>query len=183
MRKRALAATAVILAAVTAFAWSPGRRYWRAGKLLSALSHAHAAGAPAEAAGDVLLEETLTVDGAGGSFRARIYRLRGQASGRGLIVGHGIHHEGMNEHRMVPFARELARAGLVVLTPEMTDLADYRITRQGVSVIRDAAVYLRGRHDVVDDAPVGVLGFSFAGGLSLVAAAEPELAGRVAYVV
>src|SRR5512138_1754681 len=71
MRKRALAATAVILAAVTAFAWSPGRRYWRAGKLLSALSHAHAAGAPAEAAGDVLLEETLTVDGAGGSFRAR----------------------------------------------------------------------------------------------------------------
>jgi dienelactone hydrolase len=35
----------------------------------------------------------------------------------------------------------------------------------------------------VDDAPVGILGFSFAGGLSLVAAAEPELAGRVAYVV
>ena len=107
----------------------------------------------------------------------------GQTSGRGLIVAHGIHHEGMNEHRMVPFARELARAGLVVMTPEMTDLADYRITHQGVSVIRDAAVYLRGRHDLVDDAPVGVLGFSFAGGLSLVAAAEPELAGRVAYVV
>jgi dienelactone hydrolase len=84
---------------------------------------------------------------------------------------------------MVPFARELARAGLVVMTPEMTDLADYRITRQGVSVLRDAAVYLRGRHDIVDDAPVGLLGFSFAGGLSLVAASEPELAGRVAYVV
>jgi hypothetical protein len=39
----------------------------------------------------------------------------------------------MNERRMVPFARELARAGLVVMTPEMTDLADYRITRQGVT--------------------------------------------------
>ena len=50
---------------------------------------------------------------------------------------------------MVPFARELARAGLVVMTPEMTDLADYRITHQGVSVIRDATVYLRGRHDLV----------------------------------
>ena len=46
---------------------------------------------------------------------------------------------------MVPFARELARAGLVVLTPEMTDLADYRITRQGVSVIRDAARLSRRR--------------------------------------
>src|SRR6185436_19695837 len=133
MRRRALAAVAVVLAAAMAFGWSPGRRYWRAGKLLSALSHAHAAGAQAEAAGDPLVEETLTVEGAGGSFRARIFRLRGQAPGRGLIVGHGIHHEGMNERRMVPFARELARAGLVVMTPEMTDLADYRITRQGVN--------------------------------------------------
>ena len=183
MRRRALAAVAVVLAAAMAFGWSPGRRYWRAGKLLSALSHAHAAGAKAEAAADPLVEETLTVEGAGGSFRARIFRLRGQAPGRGLIVGHGIHHEGMNERRMVPFARELARAGLVVMTPEMTDLADYRITRQGVHVIRDAAIYLRGRHDIVEDAPVGLLGFSFAGGLSLVAAAEPELAGRIAYVV
>jgi dienelactone hydrolase len=183
VRKRALVATAVALAAVTAFAWSPGRRYWRAGKMLSALSHAHAAGSPAEAASESLIEENLTVDGAGGSFRARIFRLRGQTGGRGLIVAHGIHHEGMNERRMVPFARELARAGLVVMTPEMTDLADYRITAQGVHVIRDAAIYLRGRRDLVDDAPVGLLGFSFAGGLSLVAAAEPELAGRTAYVV
>jgi dienelactone hydrolase len=183
MRKRALAVVAAVLAVAVAFGWSPGRRYWRAGKLLSALSHAHVAGAMAEGASDPLVEETLTVDGPGGSFRARIYRLRGQTGGRGLIVGHGIHHEGMNEHRMVPFARELARAGLVVMTPEMTDLADYRITHQGVSVIRDAAVYLRGRHDIVADAPVGILGFSFAGGLSLVAASEPELAGRVAYVV
>ena len=183
MRKRALAAVAIVLAAAMAFGWSPGRRYWRAGKLLSALSHAHAAGAQAEAATDPLIEETLTVEGAGGSFRARIFRLREQPRGRGLIVAHGIHHEGMNERRMVPFARELARAGLVVMTPEMTDLADYRITRQGVHVIRDAATYLRGRHDIVEDAPVGLLGFSFAGGLSLVAAAEPELAGRIAYVV
>jgi dienelactone hydrolase len=151
--------------------------------MLTALSSAHAAGPSTEAASNALVEEDLTVDGAGGRFRARIYRPRGQAGGRGLIVAHGIHHEGMNEHRMVPFARELARAGLVVMTPEMTDLADYRITHQGVSVIRDATVYLRGRHDIVDDAPVGILGFSFAGGLSMVAAAEPELAGRVAYVV
>jgi len=180
MRKRALAVTASVIGLAVALGWSPGHRYWRAGKMLSALSAAQAAGA---AKPEPLVEEDLTVDGAGGKFRARVYRLRGQTGGRGLIVAHGIHHEGMNERRMVPFARELARSGLVVLTPEVTDLADYRITHQGVSVIRDAAVYLRGRRDVVDDAPVGLMGFSFAGGLSLVAAAEPELAGRVAYVV
>src|SRR4051812_24361179 len=142
MRKPALAVTTAVLAVAVSLGWSPGHRYWRAGKMLSALSTAHAAGAAADGASDPLIEEALSVDGAGGTFRARIYRLRGQARGRGLIVAHGIHHEGMNEHRMVPFARELARAGLVVMTPEMTDLADYRITHQGVSVIRDAALYL-----------------------------------------
>jgi dienelactone hydrolase len=185
MRKRLIAVTAGLIAAAVAFGWSPGRRYWRAGTMLTALSGAHASSAQAAASRDALVEENITVAGAGGPFRARIYRLRNQTGGRGLIVAHGIHHEGMNEHRMVPFARELARAGLVVLTPEMTDLADYRITHQGVSVIRDAAVYLASRHDLVaaDDRSVGLLGFSFAGGMALVAAADAPLAGHVAYVV
>jgi len=174
--------TAAVVVAAAAFGWSPAHRYWRAGKMLTALSGGHTAAA-AEPPRDVVVEETLTVDGAGGPFRARIFRLREQTHGRGLVVVHGIHHEGMNEHRMVPFARELARAGLVVLTPEITDLADYRITHQGVSVIRDAAVYLGGRHDLIGDAPVGVLGFSFGGGLALVAAEQPPLAGHLAYVV
>jgi dienelactone hydrolase len=176
-----LIGTGVVVALAVVLGWSPGRRYYRAGKMLSALSSAQAAGpgAPSE---DPLVEEELTVPGAGGSFRARIFRLRGQ-TGRGLIVAHGIHHEGMNERRMVPFARHLARAGLVVMTPEMTDLADYRITHQGVSVIRDAATYLASRRDVVNEDRVGILGFSFAGGLGLVAAADPALAGHVAYVV
>jgi dienelactone hydrolase len=183
MRKRLLVATAALIAVAVTLGWSPGRRYWRAGKMLSALSSAQAAGPAAAAAQGALVEEDLTITGADGPFRARIYRQRGQTGGRGLIVAHGIHHEGMNERRMVPFARELARAGLVVLTPEMTDLADYRITRQGVSVIRDAAAHLSGRRDLVGDTRVGILGFSFAGGLSLVAAADPALAGHVAYVV
>src|SRR5262245_10826604 len=184
MRKPMLIGTAVAVVAAVALGWSPGRRYWRAGKMLTALSTAHAA-TPAAAAQAALIEEEVTVSGAGGRFRARIYHLPGQAPGRGLIVGHGIHREGMNERRMVPFARELAQAGLVVMTPEMTDLADYRITPQGVLVIRDAAVYLAGRRDLIDaaDRSVGILGFSFAGGLSLVAGADPALAGHLAYVV
>jgi dienelactone hydrolase len=182
MRRWMLIGTGIVVALALVLGWSPGRRYYRAGKMLSALSSAQAAGpgAPSE---DPLIEEELTVPGAGGSFRARIFRLRGQTGGRGLIVAHGIHHEGMNEHRMVPFARHLARAGLVVMTPEMTDLADYRITHQGVSVIRDATAYLSSRRDIVSEERVGIMGFSFAGGLGLVAAADPALAGHVAYVV
>ena len=172
---------AVVLAAVSL---SPARRWWKAGVMLTALSSAQAAAAPPAQRPDPdrLIEEDVTVPGRDGPIRARIYRRADQPRGRGLIVAHGIHHEGMHERRMVPFARELARAGRVVLTPELADLADYRITRQGVTVICDAALYLGARQDIVSDPRVGLLGFSFAGGLALVAAAEPELAGRVELV-
>ena len=172
---------AVVLAAVSL---SPARRWWKAGVMLTALSSAQAAAPPPSERPDPdrLIEEDVTVPGRDGPIRARIYRRAEQARGRGLVVAHGIHHEGMNERRMVPFARELARAGRVVLTPELADLADYRITRQGVAIIRDAALYLGARQDIVSEARVGLLGFSFAGGLALVAAAEPELAGRVELV-
>ena len=43
MRKRALAVTAAALGVAVALGWSPGHRYWRAGKMLTALSSAHAA--------------------------------------------------------------------------------------------------------------------------------------------
>src|SRR6185503_13943452 len=117
MRRWMLIGTTVAIALAVVLGWSPGRRYWRAGKMLSALSSAQAAG-PGAAAQDALIEEDLTITGADGPFRARIYRRAGQTGGRGLIVAHGIHHEGMNKRRMVPFARALARAGMVVLTPE-----------------------------------------------------------------
>src|SRR5688572_14548390 len=172
---------AVMLAALS---WSPARRWWKAGVMLTALSSAQAAAAPASERPDPdrLIEADVTIPGRDGPIRARLYRRADQPRGRGLVIAHGIHHEGMHERRMVPFARELARAGRVVLTPQLADLADYRITRQGVAVIRDAALYLGGRQDIVSEPRVGLLGFSFAGGLSLVAAAEPELAGRVELV-
>ena len=182
---RQLGFGALLGAAVLAvLSWSPARRWWKAGVMLTALSSAQAAAAPraAQPDPDRLIEEDVTVPGRDGPIRARIYRRADQPRGRGLIVAHGIHHEGMHERRMVPFARELARAGRVVLTPELTDLADHRITRNGVGAIRDAALYLGGRQDIVTEPRVGLLGFSFAGGLALVAAAEPELADRVEQV-
>jgi len=179
----------LVVVTAVALGWSPVGRWWRAGVLLTALSSAHTAGTPAAAAAPAadLVEEDIdnvAAPGAAAPIRARIYRRAGRSpvAARGLVVIHGIHHEGMHERRMIPFARELARAGLVVLTPEVRDLADYRITREGVSAIRDAALYLGQRRDLIGDSRVGLLGFSFAGGLSLVAASEPKLAGRLAFV-
>ena len=41
-------------------------------------------------------------------------------------------------------------ANVCVLTPELTDLADYRISASSVDVIRNAVTYARSRRDVIE---------------------------------
>lgn len=154
----------------------PATRWWRAAEVLRSLG---AAPAPDAAP---LIEQDLRLPGRSGPIRARLYRRAGGSRGPGLVISHGVHYRGIDERRLVPFARELARAGLVVLTPELDDLIDYHITRRGLDVIMDSALWLGAEPELVSSERVGLLGFSFAGGLSLVAAAEPELSGRLAHV-
>lgn len=140
-------------------------------------------GAPTALASVTLVETELTLNGEGGPFRARVYRPPGAARAPGVVVAHGVHYQGIDERRLVPFARALARSGFVVLTPELSELADYRLTRDSVDRIETAVRFLSARRDWTSNERPGLLGFSFAGGLALVAASEPALAGRLSYVV
>jgi len=95
------------------------------------------------------------------------------------VLLHGVHHLGIDEPRLVRFARAFAQSGVVVLTPELKGLADYRITAESVDVIGSSAHWLRqslGR-------PVGIMGLSFAGGLAMLAAADQRYAPDISLVV
>lgn len=111
--------------------------------------------------------------------RARLYEPTGPVH-QCIVVGHGVHHLGITEPRLVRFAGGLARAGAVVLTPELADLADYRITRAGADVLGGAVRYLAERCPLGDR--VGLVGFSFAGGLALLGATDPGTSGHLSYV-
>lgn len=162
------------------FVWRPAGRYLRAAQFLRQMSQP-AAAADAQAA-PVVLTRDLSIPGEKGPIRARLYFRADHPRGEGLVVAHGVHYRGIDEGRLVPFARGLAASGLSVLTPELTDLADYRITSSGVGVIRDAVRYLAADREHVASERVGLLGFSFAGGLSLVAAEEPATAEHLSFV-
>lgn len=172
-RRRALAVVLAVIAIVS-LAHTPVSRFVRAGRLLTSLAH------PASAE-PALVETDLLLPGRDGEIRARLYQRRDVARGPGLVVAHGVHYRGIDERRLVPFARALAQAGRTVLTPELRDLTDYRITRQGERVLVDAVDWL-SRSEHVTLPRVGLLGFSFAGGLALVAASQPELRGELEYV-
>lgn len=166
-----------LVCVVAGFAYRPLARLWAAKTFLGQLSSP-----PSSPKLEAPLEEELQLSSSGARVRARLYRPPTAGRHHGLVVAHGIHYQGIDEQRLVPFARALARSGLVVLTPELVDLADYRLTRDSVDRIATSVNYLAQRNDLIDSDRVGLLGFSFAGGLSLVAASESTLKDRLEYV-
>ena len=161
--------------------WGAIARYARAAQFLQRLAHPPSADAIALSAPKVTSQD-VTIAGEHGPIRARLYFRADRPKGTGIVVAHGVHYQGIDERRLVPFARGLAESGLTVLTPELTDLADYRITSSGVGVIRDSVRYLATNSEHVTGDRVGLLGFSFAGGLSLVAAEDPETSRALSFV-
>jgi pimeloyl-ACP methyl ester carboxylesterase len=111
---------------------------------------------------------------------AILYAPRGARRAQGMVLVHGIHERGIREPRMIDFARAVASSGVVVLTPELQDLAQYRVTHAGAEVIAEAAHALAQQ---VRADQVAVFGVSFGGGLALRAACEPALRAAIGRVI
>jgi hypothetical protein len=127
-----------------------------------------------------VVEEAGMLDAPTGPTRMKIYKPRGQVDAPALVLVPGVHRLGVDEPRLTRFARALSSAGLVVITPEVRELTDYRIDEASAGTIGAAAAEIGRRSG---RQKVGVLGFSFAGGLSLLAAAHPEHGRHIGFVV
>jgi len=122
---------------------------------------------------------SITFPGTDGSIRAKLYVPEGIPHPPAMVVVHGLHQLGMDEPRLVNFAKSLAETGIEVLTPQVDTIADYRVLPQSIDVIGASAQELTR---VAGGQQVGVLGLSFAGGLSLMAAADAKYANSIAFV-
>ena len=119
----------------------------------------------------------------GGSLRARAYR-PSHVSGRGILLLPGVHASGIDEPRLVGFAHDIAAMGHPVLTVELPDLARYQITTRTTDMIEDAAAWMERRPEYRGrDGRIGMLGISFGGGLSLVAAGRPSIKNGLAFAM
>ena len=81
----------------------------------------------------------------------------------------------------VHFAEALARLGVVTAIPESSGMLSEHLTFDEVDAIRVSMQALDARSDV-DASHVGLLGLSASGGLSIVAAAQPDLRDEVRFV-
>lgn len=114
-----------------------------------------------------------------GQTPARLYLPAGVDRPPGLVIVHGVHRLGIDEPRLAGFSRAVASAGIAVLTPELSELVAFRIAPEAIGTIGAAASDLRHRLGT----RVGVLGLSFAGGLSIMAACDETWSNDMSFVV
>jgi dienelactone hydrolase len=117
---------------------------------------------------------------ASGAVRARLYTPERVKNAPALVVLHGVHHLGIDEPRLETFATAMAACGVQVLTPELPDIKDYRVGSNSIATIGESAEWLT---QADGGRPVGVMGLSFSGGLSLLAAATPKYQRDIRFVL
>jgi alpha-beta hydrolase superfamily lysophospholipase len=133
-------------------------------------------------AGKIREEPVIALPTRHGPMDARLYRPAKPAR-RTVILVPGLHMDGVREERLVGLARELAAAGVAVLTIAPPALTRYRVTADITDQLEDAIAWAAGRPELAPDGRVGVIGISFAGGLAVVAAGRPAVRQRIAFVL
>jgi hypothetical protein len=114
---------------------------------------------------------------------ADLYFLENSGTSAAIVLTHGIIEDGKDDPRLVRFAQGLARAGFVVLVPELDGMKSFRILFSDVHDIVASFSYLRSRKDRVDEARMGLLGFSYGAGPTLMAAADPSIRDQIKFLV
>lgn len=153
--------------------------YFRALSLITRLENPHAVGWIATTdlhpvdVGDTMFEFR------GRSVPARIYLPRGVGFAPGIMVVHGMHEKGINEPRLVGFARSLAATGFFVMTPLVPGIAQFRVEAESADLIGTAAQSFARELDLPK---VGIVALSFSGGLALLAASDQEYSPSIGWV-
>jgi len=117
-----------------------------------------------------------------GNIPARLYQPEGRVR-RTLLLMPGVHRDGINESRLVGLAEDLSATGYRVVTVAAPDLQRFKITPEVTDVIKDAVKWTSEQPQFRTDGKIGVVGISFTGGLSIVAAGRASIRDRVAFVM
>ena len=154
-------------------------RHLRAASVLARFADPRDSGKLANFERHAIDEQPFCFSGEHEQLCGRIYVPRDVAHPPGIVLLHGVHWLGIDEPRLVSFARALSSSGITVFTPPIKELADFRISPASIPTIGLASGAL---HREVGRGPVGVIGLSFAGGLALLAAADPRYANEIGFV-
>ncbi|OGQ80606.1 MAG: hypothetical protein A3F90_11310 [Deltaproteobacteria bacterium RIFCSPLOWO2_12_FULL_60_19] len=114
---------------------------------------------------------------------ADLYYVAGAGKRGAILLTHGIIETGKDDPRLVRFARSLARAGFVVLVPELKGMKSFRVLLSDVDDIVASFQHMASLKELVNEKRMGLMGFSYAAGPTIMAAADPAIRAQVGFVV
>jgi len=129
-----------------------------------------------------IVERDVAIPTRHGPMPGRVYAPDPAIHAATLLVP-GINPTGLDEPRLIEFARALAGSGVPIVTVAPDDLVAFRVTAADTDRIEDAAGWLADQPALTGGGRPGLVGVSFAGGLAIVAAGRPAVRDRLAFVL
>ena len=141
------------------------------------------------------VRQAVTFSGGGRTIPATLYyppqtglgvaagTTTGAGAGTGVVLVHGVNETGKDDERIVWLADLLARSGFTVLTPDFLGFKSLTIRTSDVEELVASVQYLAGRTGDVGPGRIGLIGFSYGAGPTIIAAADPRVRDRVQFVV
>jgi hypothetical protein len=100
-----------------------------------------------------------------------------------LVAVPGAVPQGKDDARMVAFATTLARAGFVVMVPDLAGFRQLRIRPADAREIADAFAWISRRPELAPGGRAGMFAFSYSVGPAVLAALEDDIREQVRFVV
>lgn len=116
------------------------------------------------------------------AMEALVYQAAGAAPVRSVVLVPGISELGCYHPRLMALSRFLAANGFLVVTPDIRQLREFRMSPQAVDQI---AYWFDQVHSLEGGSRVrltGLSGISFSATLAIIAAARPRVRERVSFV-
>ncbi len=115
-------------------------------------------------------------------YWALTYRPANLSAKKALVLAPGISELGCYHPRLVALSRFLASQGLLVITPDIEEFRNFQISAEPINQLliwhREAETLYGAQHP----RETGLAGVSYSGTLALIAAANPAIRDRVAFV-
>ncbi len=181
-KQRGALGTAVALATLLALSWPVLWDAVLSGLLLVQVTTPLAPG-PLHRITDPPARHPVTFAGGGRTMVATLYRPSRSDSGTGIILVHGVNETGKDDERIVWLADLLARSGFMVLTPDFLGFRSLTLRTSDVEELVASIQYLARQLRDGDPGRVGLIGFSYGAGPTLIAAADGRVRDRVQFVL
>ena len=181
-RGRLLLGTGITLALLLVLVWSVVWDAVLSGLLLAEVARPLTPG-PLHRVTRAPAREIVTFPGGGRTMVATLYHPAGGGAGTGIILVHGVNETGKDDPHIVWLADLLARVGFVVLTPDFMGFKSLTLRTSDVEELVGSIQYLAGRSFSVRPGRIGLIGFSYGAGPTIIAAADLRVRDRVQFVV